>query len=58
MRDRYRMYQRNGGLFYPKDRQTGRSHSLATAEQPTLNAAMAKVYLSAQSPKFLSPTWG
>jgi len=68
------MYQRNGGMFYAKDRKTGRSHSLATAdrgramrllaaknqaaEQPTLNVAMAKVYLSAQSPEFLSRTWG
>ena len=74
MRERYRMYQRNGGSFYAKDRKTGQSFSLATSdqreanrllaaknqavEQPCLNVAMAKVYLSAQSPEFLSRTWG
>ncbi len=74
MRERYRMYQRNGGSFYAKDRKTGRTESLATfdqreaarllaaknqaTEQPCLNVAMAKVYLSAQSPEFLSRTWG
>jgi hypothetical protein len=68
------MYQRNGGSFYAKDRKTGRTESLATfdqreaarllaaknqaTEQPCLNVAMAKVYLSAQSPEFLSRTWG
>jgi hypothetical protein len=68
------MYQRNGGSFYAKDRKTGRSFSLATSdqreanrllaaknqavEQPCLNVAMAKVYLSAQSPEFVSRTWG
>jgi hypothetical protein len=73
MRNRYRMYQRNGGMFYAKDRKTGQAISLATAdereatrllaaknqatEQPCLNVAMAKVYLSAQSPEFLSRTW-
>ncbi len=58
-------YQRNGGSFYAKHRKTGKSFSLATSdakettrllgaknqatEQPCLNLAMAKVYLSAQS---------
>ena len=74
MRDRYRIYQRNGGIFYAKDRETGQAFSLSTAdrrealrliaaknqatEQPYLNVAMAKVYLSAQSPEFLTRTWG
>jgi integrase len=74
MRERYRMYQRNGGSFYAKDRKTGQAFSLATSdereatrllvaknqstEQPCLNVAMAKVYLSAQSPEFLTRTWG
>lgn len=74
MRERYRMYQRNGGRFYAKDCKTGQSFSLATSdraeakrlllaknqatEQPALNVAMAKVYLSAQSPEFLTRTWG
>jgi integrase len=73
MRDRFRMYQRNGGSFYAKDRKTGRSFSLDTSsrseaqrllaaknqadEQPYLNLAMAKVYLSAHSPEFLTRTW-
>ena len=59
MLNRYRMYQRNGGNFYAKDRKTGQSISLATSdqreatrllmaknqaiEQPCLNVAMAKV---------------
>ena len=74
MRERYRMYQRNGGSFYAKDRKTGRTESLATfdqreaarllaaknqaTEQPCLNVAMAKVYLSAKSPELLTRTWG
>ncbi len=74
MRERYRIYQRNGGIFYAKDRKTGQALSLATTdrheaarllaaknqatEQPALNVAMAKVYLSAQSPEFLTRTWG
>ena len=74
MRNRYRMYQRSGGSFYAKDRKTGHSFSLATSdqreatrlitaknqstEQSCLNSAMAKVYLSAQSPEFLTRTWG
>jgi integrase len=33
MRERYRMYQRNGGNFYAKDRKTGKTISLATADQ-------------------------
>ncbi len=60
MRERYRIYQRNGGIFYAKDRKTGQAFSLATTdrrealrliaaknqstEQPALNVAMAKVY--------------
>jgi hypothetical protein len=74
MKERYRIYQRDGGMFYAKDRKTGQRVSLATSdfaeakrllaaknqatEQPCLNVAMAKVYLSAQSPEFLSRTWG
>jgi integrase len=68
------MYQRNGGIFYAKDRNTGKSFSLETSdrgvatrllsaknqatEQPVMNVAMAKVYLSAQSSEFLTRTWG
>lgn len=68
MNERYRIYQRDGGMFYAKDRKTGQRVSLATSDfaeakrllaaknpatkQPCLNVAMAKVYLSAQSPNF------
>jgi hypothetical protein len=64
MQERYRIYQRDGGIFYAKDRKTGQRVSLATSdiaeakrllaaknqatEQPCLNVAMAKVYLSAR----------
>ena len=57
MQERYRMYQRDGGMFYAKDRKTGHCLSLATTdfaeakrllaaknqatEQPFLNVAMA-----------------
>jgi hypothetical protein len=74
MRERYRMYQRKGGMFYAKDRKTGQRLSLNTTdkadakrllaaknqatEQPYLNVSMAKVYLSAQSPEFFTRTWG
>jgi integrase len=68
------MYQRKGGMFYAKDRKTGQRLSLNTTdkadakrllaaknqatEQPYMNVSMAKVYLSAQSPEFLTRTWG
>jgi hypothetical protein len=68
------MYQRDGGRFYAKDRRTGQRLSLATSdpveakrllaaknqaiEPPSLNVAMARVYLSAQSAEFTSRTWG
>ena len=74
MHERYRMYKRKSGVFYAKDRKTGRRLSLATnelaeakrllaaknqaTEQPCLNVAMARVYLRAQSPEFVSRTWG
>ena len=74
MQERYRIYQRGGKNFYAKDTKTGRAFSLNTSdereaarllvaknqatEQPCLNVAMARVYLSAQSPEFVSRTWG
>jgi len=74
MQERYRIYQRGGKNFYAKDTKTGRAFSLNTSdereasrllvaknqatEQPCLNVAMARVYLSAQSPEFVSCTWG
>jgi integrase len=74
MQERYRIYQRGGKNFYAKDTKTGRAFSLSTSdereamrlvtaknqstEQPCLNVAMARVYLSAQSPEFTKRTWG
>jgi hypothetical protein len=67
------MYRRNGEIYYTKDKTTGRTESLGTAdrakaqrlfdaknqaiEQPHLNVAMARVYLSCQSPEMLARTW-
>lgn len=67
------MFRRAGGNFYAKDRVTGKSESLETADraiakqlltarnqavaQPQLNRSMAKAYLSAKSPDLLTRTW-
>jgi integrase len=67
------MFCRAGGNFYARDRVTGRSESLGTADrttarqllaarnqavsQPQLNRTMAKAYLSAKSPDLLTRTW-
>ncbi len=73
MQERYRIYRRNGGSYYAKDKVTGRAESLGTsdkaaakqllaaknqaAEQPQLNRTMAKAYLSAKSPDLVTRTW-
>src|SRR5208282_724081 len=65
MQERYRMFCRAGGNFYARDKITGQSESLGTADrtvarqllaarnqavaQPQLNRTMAKAYLSAKS---------
>lgn len=67
------MFQRNGGVFYWQDTQTGRQGSLGTKdphaagkllhakneshEQPILNLALAKAYASAHDPKMATRTW-
>jgi hypothetical protein len=67
------MYRRNGTIYYAKDKTTGRTQSLGTSdqakaqrllnaknqatEQPHLNVAMARVYLSCKSPEMLNRTW-
>jgi hypothetical protein len=72
MQDRYWMFQRNG-VFYIEDKLNGKQKSLRTrdavaakrmlagknqaTEQPQMNLAMAKVYLSFQSPEMMSRTW-
>jgi hypothetical protein len=66
------MFQRNG-VFYVQDKLNGKQKSLKTrdaaaakrmlagknqaTEQPQMNLAMAKVYLSFQSPEMMSRTW-
>jgi len=73
MRDRYRMFRRDGGTFYARDKVTGKSESLKTKDkvaarqllvamnqavaQPQLNRSLAKAYLSAKSPELLTRTW-
>jgi hypothetical protein len=73
MLERYRMFRRAGGNFYAKDKVTGKSESLETADrvaakqllaarnqaaaQPQLNRNMAKAYLSAKSPELVTRTW-
>ena len=70
MQERYRMFCRAGGNFYTRDKITGQSESLGTADrtvarqllaarnqavaQPQLNRTMAKAYLSAKSPDLLT----
>ena len=73
MQERYRIFRRAGGNFYARDKVTGKSESLETADravakqllsarnqdvaQPQLNRSMAKAYLSAKSPELLTRTW-
>jgi hypothetical protein len=73
MQNRYRMYRRNGTAYYAKDKTTGRAEALGTTEraeaqrllnaknqateQPHLNVAMARVYLSCKTPEMLDRTW-
>jgi hypothetical protein len=72
MQNRYRIYRR-GHIYYAKDKTTGRAETLGTSdpreaqrllnaknqaiEQPHLNVAMARVYLSCKSPEMLERTW-
>lgn len=73
MQDRFWLYQRSNGIFYIQDRSTGKQESLRTKdsskanrllqarnqanEQPLMNLALAKAYLSAKSPEIASRTW-
>jgi integrase len=73
MLERYRMYRRNGGSYYAKDKITGKAESLGITDkaaakqllvarnqavaQPQLNRSLAKAYLSAKSPELLTRTW-
>ncbi len=73
MQERYRIFRRAGGSFYLRDKVTGKSESLKTADRGTatqllvaknqavaqsqLNRTMAKAYLSAKSPELMTRTW-
>ena len=73
MQERYRMFRRNGGNYYTRDKVTGRAETLGTtdamtarqllaarnqaAAQPQLNRTMAKAYLAAKSPDLITRTW-
>jgi hypothetical protein len=72
MKEQFYLFKRNG-IYYVQDVATGRQHSLKTKDGtearrllhakneagqcPTLNVAMARVYLSARDPKMLERTW-
>lgn len=73
MKQRFRILQRAGGVFYLHDNQTGRRKSLETTdkvtaqrllsaqnaahEQPILNLQLARTYLSATNPEIVKRTW-
>ena|ERR1051326_5511647 len=74
MRPRYRIYRRQGGVFYLFDGRTGNRESLETADkataqrllhakneaelQPRINRQIARVYLAAADPEITERTWG
>ena len=73
MKNRYRLVRRAYGIYYSLDKETGQRESFQTTqrvhaekllgaknqsvEQPALNKGMAKVFLSAASPEFVTRTW-
>ncbi len=73
MKQRFRILQRAGGVFYLHDNQTGKRKSLETTvklvaqrllqaqnaahEQPILNLQLARTYLSATNPEMVKRTW-
>ena len=72
MKEQFYLFKRHG-VYYVQDVATGRQQSLKTKDGPearrilhakneavrcpTLNVAMARVYLSARDPKMLERTW-
>ena len=72
MQEQYWMFRRNG-IYYVQDKQSGQQKSLKTrdkaearqmlagknqaTEQPQMNMAMARIYLSFKSKEILSRTW-
>ena len=73
MKSRFRMFRRQGGVYYWQDNQTKQQGSLGAKdkhaaqrllnakneafEQPILNLALAKAYASAHDPKMATRTW-
>ena len=73
MKPRFRMYRRQGGIFYVFDRLTGKRESLQTADedaalrvlharneaqqQPIINRQIARAYLAAGDPEITKRTW-
>ena len=73
MQAAYRLFRRENGVFYAEDIATRRQSSLGTknraeakqlvaaknqaAAQPSLNKEMAKTYLKAVDPQFVTRTW-
>src|ERR1051325_6938352 len=73
MKQRYRMYRRQGGMFYLFDRHTGKRESLQTCDreaanrvlhaknealqQPLINRQIARAYLAVGDPEITRRTW-
>src|SRR5271168_3983380 len=73
VRSRFRMFIREGGMYYWQDRETRQQGSLETKdehaahkllhakneshEQPILNLALARAYATAHDPKMSTRTW-
>jgi integrase len=73
MKPRYRIYRRQGGLFYLFDRHTGKRESLQTTDeavaqrllharneaqqQPMINRQIARAYLAVGDPQITKRTW-
>lgn len=73
MKERYRAYRRENGVFYSVDTVTKQRHSLETSnpaaarriinakneacQQPAINLQIAKAYLAAADPRFIKRNW-
>lgn len=73
MKQRYRLYRREGGVFYLFDRHSGKRESLQTADedvaqrllhakneahqQPLINRHIARAYLAVGDPEITRRTW-
>lgn len=73
MKDRYRAYRRNAGIFYAFDSLTGKRESLQTSDpreaarlvqakneshdRPAFNLQLARMYLAASDPEATARTW-